>query len=178
MTRETVANYDDVLESVRAFNKGLEQSKRLREQIRFFQSWYYVPELDAVGPSKFIRYKGMTGFEYIRSHSELDGRGGEPVLVKWFDHLEGNSAEAAWVRQRVDRLLGHYGKVVNSAARFSAPRGWNIAKRVQPSQPVNAQNADNAKVTNPAIDELWQSFLNLSPEDRRTFAERVQSRNY
>ena len=56
MARETVITYDDVLDSVRAFNKGLEQSKRFREQIPFFQSWYYVPELDAVGPSKFIRY--------------------------------------------------------------------------------------------------------------------------
>jgi hypothetical protein len=52
MARETVKTYQNVLESVRAFNKGLELSKRLREQIHFFQSWYYIPELDAVGPYK------------------------------------------------------------------------------------------------------------------------------
>ena len=79
MARETVKTYQNVLESVRAFNKGLELSRRLREQIRFFQSWYYIPELDAVGPSKFIRYKDMDAFEYIRSHTELDGRVAEPV---------------------------------------------------------------------------------------------------
>jgi hypothetical protein len=37
MARETVKTYDDVLESVRAFNKALEQSKRLREHIRFLR---------------------------------------------------------------------------------------------------------------------------------------------
>jgi len=48
MARETVKTYDDILESVRAFNGALEHGRRLREQIRFFQTWYYVPELDAV----------------------------------------------------------------------------------------------------------------------------------
>jgi len=69
------------------FNKALEQSKRLREQIRFFQSWYYVPEMDAVGPRVFIRYKGMTFLEFIRNRSEL-AHVGQPVLTKWFNRLE------------------------------------------------------------------------------------------
>jgi hypothetical protein len=126
MPRETVKTYDDVIESVRAFNKDLEHSNRLRERIRFFQSWYYVPELDAVGPSKFIRYKGMTAIEYIRNYAELDGRVAEPVFVKWFHRLEENSPDEIWVRQRVDKLLGRYGKIVHSAAKFSAPIEWNI----------------------------------------------------
>ena len=87
MEKETVKTYDDVLESIAVFNKSLEKSKRFRDQVRFFQSWYYVPELDAVGPSKFVRYKGMTGFDYIRNYSALDGRGAEPVLAKWFVRL-------------------------------------------------------------------------------------------
>lgn len=151
MARETVKTYQDVLESVRAFNKGLEPSRRLREQIRFFQSWYYVPELDAVGPSKFIRYKDMTAFEYIRNHSELDGRVAEPVLSKWFHRLEENSAEAIWVRQRVDRLLGYYGKTINSGSRFSAPRGWSINSQVKLSQTTNVQAANNIDVFNPVV---------------------------
>jgi len=80
MARETVKTYDDVLDSVRAFNTGLERGKRLRQQIGLFQSWYYVPELDAVGPSKFIRYHGMTAFEYIRGHTHLEGRTVDPVF--------------------------------------------------------------------------------------------------
>ena len=131
MPRETVKTYNDVIESVRAFNKALEQSNRLRERIRFFQSWYYVPELDAVGPSKFIRYKGMTAIEYIRNYAELDGHVANPVLVKWFHRLEENSPDAIWVRGRVDQLLGRYGKIVHSEAKFSAPKEWSINSQVR-----------------------------------------------
>ena len=177
MARETVKTYHDVLESVRAFNKGLEPSKRLREQIRFFQSWYYVPELDAVGPSKFIRYKDMTAFEYIRSHTELDGRVAEPVLSKWFSRLEPNSAEAAWVKQRVEALVGRYGKIVNTAAKFSAPRGWSINRQAQPPQTVNVQVASNTKVTNPPVDRVWQAFLGLPSEDQKALAARINNRS-
>ena len=177
MARETVKTYQDVLESVRAFNKGLEPSRRLREQIRFFQSWYYIPELDAVGPSKFIRYKDMTAFEYIRSHAELDGRVAEPVLSKWFSRLEPNSAEATWVRQRVEALFGRYGKIVNNAAKFSAPRGWNIKGQIQPSKLINVQTIGKTEMTNPAIDSVWQAFLSLSQEDQKTLAARINKVN-
>ena len=40
MEKETVKTYDDVLESIAVFNKSLEKSKRFRDQVRFFQSWY------------------------------------------------------------------------------------------------------------------------------------------
>ena len=38
MARETVKTYDDLLDSVRAFNKMLEHGRRLREQIRSFSN--------------------------------------------------------------------------------------------------------------------------------------------
>ena len=139
MEKETVKTYDDVLESIAVFNKSLEKSKRFRDQVRFFQSWYYVPELDAVGPSKFVRYKGMTGFDYIRTYSALDGRVAEPVLAKWFVRLEDNSPEAVWVRQRVDQLLGHYGKTVGNMAKFRMEyrkaRGNNPTSKRSRSKP-------------------------------------------
>jgi hypothetical protein len=178
MARETVKTYQNVLESVRAFNKGLELSKRLREQIHFFQSWYYIPELDAVGPSKFIRYKDMDAFEYIRSHTELDGRVAEPVLSKWFSRLEPNSAEAAWVRQRVEALVGRYGKIVNTAAKFSVPKGWSINGQAQTTQPINnIPTTSKTAVTNAAVDGLWKAFLSLSSEDQKTLAARIGNRN-
>ena len=97
MASEMVKTYDDVVDSVRAFNKALEHSKRLREEIPFFQSWYYLPELDAVGPSKFIRYKDMTAFEYVRGHSVLEERITDPVLSKCFQRLEEDSTEGVRV---------------------------------------------------------------------------------
>jgi hypothetical protein len=140
MARETVKTYDDVLESVRAFNGSLEHGRRLREQIRFFQNWYYVPELDAVGPGKFIRFKGLTGLQYIREHSELGGRVVEPVLSKWFTSLEEDSPEAIWVKQKVGRLLGLYGKTANGGSRFYAPRGWGLRGQTQASQSTILQS--------------------------------------
>ena len=173
MEKETVKTYEDVLESIAVFNKSLEKSKRFREQIRFFQSWYYVPELDAVGPSKFIRYKGMTGFDYIRTYSALDGRVAEPVLAKWFVRLEDNSPEAVWVRQRVDQLLGHYGKTIGSAAKLSAPRGWSLDKQVTSAPPTSVPGSDQAGIANSVLDGIWHAFINLSPEDQRDLAARI-----
>jgi hypothetical protein len=173
MEKETVKTYDDVLESIAVFNKSLEKSKRFRDQVRFFQSWYYVPELDAVGPSKFVRYKGMTGFDYIRTYSALDGRVAEPVLAKWFVRLEDNSPEAVWVRQRVDQLLGHYGKTVGNMAKFSAPRGWSIEKHVETTPPANVQDLNQVDAADLVQDGIWHEFLTLSPEDQRDLADRI-----
>ena len=173
MARQTVMTYDDVLDSIRAFNKGLEQSKRFREQIPYFQSWYYVPELDAVEPSKFIRYKDMTWLEYIRDHSELDSRVAEPVLSKWFKRLEEKSAESIWVRQRVDRLLGGYGKTVNSGSKFSAPTGWGLMSEDKASHPTNIRTTTNTGNANPQVEVFWQAFLGLSPDDQKALADRI-----
>jgi hypothetical protein len=176
MGRETVITYDDVLDSIRTFNNGLEQSKRFREQIPFFQSWYYVPELDSVGPSKFIRYKDMTWLEYIRDHSELDSRVAEPVLSKWFKRLEEKSAESIWVRQRVDRLLGQYGKTVNSSSKFSAPTGWSLIGEDKASHSPNIRIATNTGDANPQVEIFWQAFLGLSPDDQKALADRIMNR--
>ena len=175
MARETVKTYDDVLNSVRAFNTGLAQGKRLRQQISFFQSWYYVPELDAVGPSKFIRYKGMTAFEYIRGHAILEGRAVDPVLSKWFSRLESDSEEANWVRQKVEALVGRYGKIVSSGIRLNAPQGWNLNKQVKVSQPTDIVVGSSTSVMNPAVDSLWQRYLGLSQEAQKTLAERINN---
>jgi len=53
----SVENYEDVIEPVRAFNEGLKEGGNLENQLSYFRAWYYIPELDAVGPSKFIGYK-------------------------------------------------------------------------------------------------------------------------
>jgi hypothetical protein len=177
MARETVKTYDDILESVRAFNGALEHGRRLREQIRFFQNWYYVPELDAVGPGKFIRFKGLTGLQYIREHSELGGRVVEPVLSKWFTSLEEGTPEEIWVKQKVDRLLGIYGKIVSSGGRFYAPRGWGLRHQTQASQSTMVQTDKEANAVSPQAEVFWQAFLGLSPEDQSALTDRIINRN-
>ena len=177
MARETVKTYDEVLESIGSFNRALERGRRLREQIRSFQTWYYVPELDAVGPGRFIRFKGMTGLEYIREHSELSGRAAEPVLNKWFAPLEENSEEAILVKQKVSRLLGLYGKTANSGSRFYAPRGWGLMGQTKASQPAIVQSEKEPDAVSPQAEVFWQAFLGLSPEDQSGLANRIINRN-
>ena len=176
MARETVKSYDDALDSIRAFNKALEHGRRLREQIQFFHSWYYAPELDAVGPSKFIRYKDMTAFEYVRGHSVLEGQVSDPVLAKWFHRLEDDSVEGIFVKQKVNQLLGRYGKIISSGSRFNAPKGWGLNSQLKAfdSTDVRAVNDTDA---NPAIDGVWRAFLALSPDDQKAFTERISNRN-
>jgi hypothetical protein len=77
----------------------------------------------------------------------------------------------------VEALLGRYGKIVNNAAKFSAPRGWNINGQIQPSKLINVQTIRKIEVTNPAIDSVWQAFLSLSQEDQKTLAARINKMN-
>ena len=51
--------------NVLRFNEGLSREKTLKGRLSHFVAWYYVPEEDAVGPSKFIGYKDMTAPMYI-----------------------------------------------------------------------------------------------------------------
>jgi hypothetical protein len=155
----------------------LERGRRLREQIRFFKTWYYVPELDAVGPGRFIRFKGMTGLEYIREHSEIGGRVAEPVLNKWFIPLEENSAEAIFVKQKVSRLLGLYGKTADSGSRFYAPRGWSLVGQLKVSQVTMVQSEKEPDAVSPQAEVFWQAFLSLSPEDQSALTDRIINRN-
>jgi hypothetical protein len=177
MARETVKSYDDVLDSVRAFNKALEHGRRLREQIQFFHSWYYVPELDAVGPSKFIRYKDMTAFEYVRGHSVLEGQVADPVLGKWFHRLEDDSVEGIFVKQKVNQLLGRYGKIISSGSWFNSPKGWGLNSKLKAFDSTNVQVVNNIDVANTAIDNVYRAFLALSPDDQKAFTERISNRN-
>jgi len=127
MSRRIVDSYEEVVRSVRAFNEDLSEAHVLQGQLSYFRAWYYIPELDAVGPSKFLGYRGMTVSEYMQSQ-ELDGRVTEPVLSRWFDALENDTSETVYVARLVEELLARYKKVPNRVARFNAPRGWKMSE--------------------------------------------------
>jgi len=112
----------------------------------------------------------------IRDHSGLDSRVAEPVLSKWFKRLEEKSAESIWVRQRVDRLLGQYGKTVNSGSKFSAPTGWGLIGEDKASHPTNIRVATNTGDANPQVEVFWQAFLGLSLDDQKPLADRIINR--
>ena len=172
MTRVTVENYDDVIECVRAFNEGLGEGEDLKGQLSYFRAWYYIPELDAVGPSKFIGYKSMTTTQYMQS-KDLDGRVTEPVLGRWFDVLEEGTPEAEYVKKVVERLLARYNKALNRVARFNSPRGWRLHEKSMPIPHAHIQGDSYVEHKRPIVEVFWRAFLSLYPEDQDALAERI-----
>lgn len=170
--RMLVETYENVIESVRAFNRGLQEGLGLEGKLSYFRAWYYVPELDLVGPSKFIGYKGITVAQYMNDSGELDGRETEAVLSQWFDPLTDATPEARYVENLVEDLLNEYNKRLNDKARFNAKRGWSLSQgRLAPS----LANAEESTSTGPQpiVEVFWRAFLSLYPEDQSVLAERI-----
>jgi hypothetical protein len=171
MSWSTVDGYNDVIETVRAFNKGLEEGEDLGTLLSYFRAWYYIPELDAVGPSKFIGYRDMTAGEYMRSEG-LDGRVTEPVLRRWFDVLEDDTPELAYVRGKVEQLLRQHKKSLNRAVRLNAPRGWKLHEKESPIT-RGTEAVSGAGNSRPIVEVFWRAFLSLYPEDQDALAKRI-----
>lgn len=125
MGPELVTSFEDVQASIRQFNMDLDRNGDLAARLKMNRAWYYDPELDLVGPSKFIGYAGMTANRYI-VEGATDGKQTEPILKRWFRVLDNNSPEAAFVRSRAEALVRKYGKSLSEVARFCAPHSWKV----------------------------------------------------
>lgn len=147
-------NYLEVLESIRAYNQGINENIELEAQIPYNRSWFYAPELDMVGPSKFSGYGCMTVKEYLSVRENLDGRVTERVLSQWFEPLIPDAAETKYVKNLVERLASRHNKLLNSKTRFNAKKGWSL------SQPSDGSKGATVK-TNVASDEERPSTLSL-----------------
>ncbi len=137
MDARLVEDLNDVRESIRRFNVDLEHSEELARRLKMNRAWYYDPELDMVGPSKFVGYAGMTAGRYIEGieNGTLDGKHTEPTLQKWFQALDSESPEAALVRSRAEALAAKHGKSLSRVARFCAPAGWKVAGKEPVARP-------------------------------------------
>jgi hypothetical protein len=165
-------NFGDIVETVRAFNQGLAEGQQLENQLSYFRAWYYIPELDMVGPSKFVGYKGMTAAEYMSS-TELDGKVTEPALSRWFDVLQPNTPEGNYVENLVEELLARHNKAVNRKARFLAPHQWHLTHgKIAPS-PASTATRDSDDERKPIVEVFWRAFLGLYPEDQEALARRI-----
>jgi len=166
--------YEDVVETVRAFNQGLTQGHGLENQLSYFRAWYYVPELDMVGPSKFIGYRKMTAEAYMNS-TELDGKVTEPILSRWFDILLPGTPEGNYVKSLVDRLISRYNKIINRKARFLAPHGWHLGQNKDMSSSASVAVRNSKDESRPIVEVFWRAFLSLYPEDQEAVAGRITS---
>jgi 5-methylcytosine-specific restriction protein A len=137
-----VNSREQVVRNVRSFNEGLEQSNRLREKLPYFRAWYYDPEPDMVGPSKYIGYQDIDPESFLKE-ADLDGRETEPIMVKWFDRLDEDSPEYRYAYDKVADLVARYGKNMNRVARVGAPRGWRLNRLAgQQASDMQPENLD------------------------------------
>lgn len=85
------------------------------------QDWYYVPDLQMVGPSRFIGYKGMTLSRYQNCRKVDGGQTERHLRAKgWFTELSEKDAEYAKARRLAANLchMVRQGSTIYPSARF------------------------------------------------------------
>jgi hypothetical protein len=178
MQKKLVESINDVLENMRAFNKGLEENKPIRDQLPFFRQWYYIPVLDMVGPSKFVGYKGMTVSEYMRDRVGMDGKNTDYALREFFGEVYLRSGEgrpeAKYVRDLVKQLLERYDKSINQAARFNVPLDWWIKERGATVPQTDDGRVAVAGESRPVVEVFWRAFQTLYTDDQAALAQRIE----
>ena len=130
-----VRNCQEVVESTKSFNRGLNEEPNLYKRLSEFRAWYYIPEIDGVGPSKFIGYREISARFYL-DHTgplakktlprskRLDGGATESRLKKWFEVTEPGTAEYEYVSEMTKELLDRWGKKPRKGARYCVPKGY------------------------------------------------------
>jgi hypothetical protein len=118
---ELVRNLSEIRDNVFRFNAALNEGHELSGQLSQFRHWYYVPEIDAFGPSKFVGYRDAETASYKETKFDKDGRETEHALRQWFRVLEQGTPE--WQRHylKLGRLLATYGKCPNAQASIHVP---------------------------------------------------------
>lgn len=175
-----VSSYEHVVENIKNFNEGLSQGNGLETLPSYFRAWYYAPEADAVGPSKFIGYEGITVSEYM-SRNDLDGRETEPVLLRWFGVLEDGTPEYQYVEEKVRKLVASTGKRVNSIARFCAPINWRVSSLSdsrggsgRPPTLIKMEEGGSSE-SDAVVDIFVRAFNTLRPSEQAALLKRIRS---
>ena len=117
-----ITTRSEAFDNISQFPKDLSEDDRLRRLLALFRAWYYDPDSDDVGPSKFIGYKEMSAEVY--NSVALDGKETESVLCHLFDVLEEGTPEYRYVRDKVLEQNASFQRNVNVLARFCAPPNW------------------------------------------------------
>ena len=167
-------SYEDVVRGIKAFikafNDALGGKERLETRLAYYRAWYYSPELDLVGPSKFVGYLDLTPEEAM-STVGLDGKVTEPVLTRWFYRAAEGTAEYAYVMRKLTALLAEFGTFPNGLARAHIPYHWPVSSPTDSSTVDLTSNA--AATTQPIVDVFYRAYLSLYPEDQTALALRI-----
>ena len=112
---ELVNNTEEIFRNIAVFNKELAEKDCLIRKLSSFQHWYFVKELNAFGPSKFIGYKGNSAEIYREGTHRymgcMDGRDTVKLFERWF--RKASEVELEQLMPNLVELLNKYGKVPN-----------------------------------------------------------------
>ncbi len=169
---ELVKSYDQVVDNIKRFNEDLKDSDELQHLLPYFRAWYYAPDIEMVGPSKFIGYQGVTGGIYIkRRRIDMDGRWTEPELKRWLEALEEGTPEYKHVKGLVESLFERFQKTPNKIARFNAKSGWEWRGHTIPKKTL--QPKMNKGGGDPLVDVFVQAYQSLTQSQRHEVAKRI-----
>jgi hypothetical protein len=121
---ELIESYQEVIENVRQFNEDLIAGEDICSQLAMFRAWYYIPEIDALGPSKFIGYKGMDTTRYQRGYRK-DGKETEPRLQKFFKRIPKENTRYVNIINKLHSMITKYNKKPNKVARLNVPLNYH-----------------------------------------------------
>lgn len=126
---EFVDAYEQVLANIKQFNRELdEHNDDIVSKLSQFRQWYFIPQLDMFGPSKYIGYKEMNAAFYNQGRKlagqtvSKDGRKTERILQQWFIKLDESSELESQVRAKLEKRLYPFGKTPNQKSQVHVPK--------------------------------------------------------
>ncbi|HEY8344519.1 MAG TPA: C2H2-type zinc finger protein [Bacillota bacterium] len=134
---ELVDHYEEVVANVRQFNEDLKNGLYMIHKLSQFKEWFYFPELDAFGPSKFIGYKEMNAGFYNNGHRTqeqkrigsmpLNGGKSTTRLERWFREIPQDEPLFKQLQVKIDSFFTTFGKKPNKALQLFYPKDKIIA---------------------------------------------------
>lgn len=110
-----VLSLEEIVRNVEQFNRDLLEETDIVTQLTQFKHWYYIPSVNAFGPSKYIGYKEMNTTRYARGKGKT-GVDTEKILKQWFVKLSKESKQSQELMEELANLLDKYNKKVRSNA--------------------------------------------------------------
>ncbi|MGO4889956.1 hypothetical protein ACJ2A9_19605 [Anaerobacillus sp. MEB173] len=115
MDYELVTSLDEVVLNIKQFNTDLSEELDVISQLSQFKHWYFIPQINLFGPSKYIGYKNMNTSRYNRGRSKT-GVDTEKELKIWFVKLSRDSEKSKKLMTELEAILACHNKKPRSNA--------------------------------------------------------------
>ncbi|MBU9710511.1 hypothetical protein [Evansella tamaricis] len=115
MDYELVTSLDEVVQNIKQFNSDLSEELDVISQLSQFKHWYFIPQINLFGPSKYIGYKDMNTSRYNRGRSKT-GVDTEKELKTWFIKLSRDSENSKKLMTELEAILACHNKKTRTNA--------------------------------------------------------------